>query len=204
MRIRQVKSLVGGETLVEPVITKEKEILISGGTVLKPEYLDLISFLGIDTVCIEDPYEAFETTHFIISEERKQYYVSEVQKILENHIYHGKNSLNKMTDLANEIVREITEEEQPKVIDIEERNGSLYEHTVLVTMLSLVVAKMLKVKEESYIDIAIGALLHDLGMRYITVPYINFDMDNRPASEVFELKKHTILAYSALEGEDWI
>lgn len=118
MRIRQVKSLVGGETLVEPVITKEKEILISGGTVLKPEYLDLISFLGIDTVCIEDPYEAFETTHFIISEERKQYYVSEVQKILENHIYHGKNSLNKMTDLANEIVREITEEEQPKVIDI--------------------------------------------------------------------------------------
>lgn len=99
-----------------------------------------------------------------------------------------KNSLNKMTDLANEIVREITEEEQPKVIDIEERNGSLYEHTVLVTMLSLVVAKMLKVKEESYIDIAIGALLHDLGMRYITVPYINFDMDNRPASEVFELK----------------
>ena len=73
-----------------------------------------------------------------------------------------------------------------------------------MTMLSLVVAKMLKVKEESYIDIAIGALLHDLGMRYITVPYINFDMDHRPASEVFELKKHTILAYSALEGEDWI
>jgi len=27
---------------MEPVITKEKEILISGGTVLKPEYLDLI------------------------------------------------------------------------------------------------------------------------------------------------------------------
>ena len=26
MRIRQVKSLVGGETLVEPVITKEKEM----------------------------------------------------------------------------------------------------------------------------------------------------------------------------------
>ena len=74
MIIRQVKSLVGGETLAEPVITKEKEILISGGTVLKPEYLDLISFLGIDTVCIEDPYEAFETTHLIINEEREKYF----------------------------------------------------------------------------------------------------------------------------------
>ena len=101
----------------------------------------LFLFWGIDTVCIEDPYEDLKIIHFIISEERKQYYVSEVQKILENHIYHGKNSLNKMADLANEIVREITEEEQPKVIDIEERNGSLYEHTVLVTKLSLVVAK---------------------------------------------------------------
>ena len=29
MRIRQVKSLVGGETLVEPVITKEKEIILA-------------------------------------------------------------------------------------------------------------------------------------------------------------------------------
>lgn len=112
--------------------------------------------MGIDTVCIEDPYEAFETTHLIINEEREKYYVSEVQKILENHIYHGKNSLSKMAELANEIVSEITKAEQPKVIDIEERNGNLYEHTVQVTMLSLAVAKMLKVKEEDYIDIAIG------------------------------------------------
>ena len=46
MRIRQVKSLVGGETLVNRIITKEKEILISGGTVLKPEYLDSYFFFG--------------------------------------------------------------------------------------------------------------------------------------------------------------
>ena len=59
MIIRQVKSLVGGETLAEPVITKEKEILISGGTVLKPEYLDLISFLGIDTGESYIPWKKF-------------------------------------------------------------------------------------------------------------------------------------------------
>ena len=199
-----VNKLEPGMVTAEQILTKNGQMIVDKGVTLTRPLIMRLSFYCVLEVCIEDPYEAFETTHFIISEERKQYYVSEVQKILENHIYHGKNSLNKMTDLANEIVREITEEEQPKVIDIEERNGSLYEHTVLVTMLSLVVAKMLKVKEESYIDIAIGALLHDLGMRYITVPYINFDMDHRPASEVFELKKHTILAYSALEGEDWI
>ena len=49
-----------------------------------------------------------------------------------------------------------------------------------------------------------GCLLHDLGLRYITVSYINLDMEKRLASEVFEFKKHTIQAYSALEGEAWI
>ena len=57
MRIQLVRTLQGGEKLAGPVITKENEILISEGTTLKTEYLDLISFLGIETVCIEDPYE---------------------------------------------------------------------------------------------------------------------------------------------------
>ena len=52
MRIRQVRSLKGGEVLAESVVTEEKEVLITKGTVLKPEYLDLLSFLGIDTVKI--------------------------------------------------------------------------------------------------------------------------------------------------------
>ena len=75
MRIRQVKSLVGGETLVEPVITKEKRNIDFRWNSVKTGVFGSYFFLGIDTVCIEDPYEAFETTHFIISEERKQYYV---------------------------------------------------------------------------------------------------------------------------------
>ena len=57
MRIQLVRTLQGGEKLAGPVITKENEILISEGTTLKTEYLDLISFLGIETLCIEDPYE---------------------------------------------------------------------------------------------------------------------------------------------------
>ena len=89
MRIRLIKSLKGGETLAEPVITKEKEVLISKGTVLKPEYLDLMSFLGIDTVCIEDPYESYEEVHQILDREKINNYISKIQAILESHIYHG-------------------------------------------------------------------------------------------------------------------
>ena len=47
MKIRPVSTLKGGERLSEPVITEEKEILIPKGTVLKPEYLDLLGFLEL-------------------------------------------------------------------------------------------------------------------------------------------------------------
>lgn len=204
MRIRLINTLKGGERLAEPVITEEKETLISKGTILKPEYLDLIKFLGIEAVCIEDPFEEEEIPHRIISVEKKKAYISRVQKILENHIYHAKNSLNPLKTLAEEIVTDMLSVDEDIVIDMEERNGNLYEHTIMVTLLAVLVARKLKLSDESLHQIALGCLLHDLGLRYVTVPYMDRDMQTLSASEMFEYKKHTILAYSALEGEDWI
>ena len=89
MRIQLVRTLQGGEKLAGPVITKENEILISEGTTLKTEYLDLISFLGIETVSIEDPYEEDETPHDIISNEKREEYIEKIKSILEKHIYHS-------------------------------------------------------------------------------------------------------------------
>lgn len=204
MRIRPVNILVGGETLAEPVITEEKETLICKGTVLKSEYLDLLSFLGIDTVSIVDPYKDYEIPQHIFSNEKKNAYVQKVQKILEGHIYPSKCSLQELTGLADAIVEEVLQLDENIVVDMEERKGNLYDHTLMVTLLSVMVARKLKLEKEVLRRIAIGCLVHDLGIRYITVPYINRDMENNSPTIVFEYKKHTILAYSALEGETWL
>ena len=204
MKIRLVNTLVGGETLAESVITGEQETLISKGTVLKPEYLDLLTFLGIDTVCIEDPYGEYEMPYHIFSNEKRSEYIQKVQKILEGHIYQSKCSLEELVDLADNMVEELLQVDENTVIDMEERTGNLYEHTVMVTILSVMTARKLKLDTSILRRIAIGCLLHDLGIRYITVPYINYDMENRKEAEIFEYKKHTILAYSALEGENWL
>ena len=204
MRIRQVKSLKGGELLAESVMTEEKEVLISKGTVLKPEYLDLLSFLGIDTVCIEDPYAEFEQPHQFMKKEIFLSYVNRVQKILENHIYDGKEDLREIEPLANDIIADMMAVDDNMVIDFEERSGNLYEHTIMVTFLSIAVAKKMKLSEEEIRTIALGCLLHDLGLRYITVPYINYDPEKSTTTEAFEFKKHSILAYTALENEHCI
>ena len=194
MRIRQVKSLKGGELLAESVMTEEKDILISKGTALKLEYLDLLSFLGIDTVCIEDPYAEFEKPHQFMNQDTFMSYVNRVQKILENHIYNGKDDLRGIEPLANDIISDMMAIDDSIAIDFEERSGNLYEHTIMVTFLSIVVAKKMKLGEEEIRTIALGCLLHDLGLRYITVPYINYDPEKSTTTEAFEFKKHSILA----------
>ena len=204
MKIRPVSTLKGGERLSEPVITEEKEILIPKGTVLKPEYLDLLAFLGIEAVSVEDPFAEAERPHWILSEEKTNWYIDQVKDILEGHIYQEKHSLIRLKPLSEEIVEDILQADEEMVIDVQERNGNLYDHTIMVTMLSVMVARKLKATKEFLRELALGCLLHDLGLRYITVSYINLDMEKRLASEVFEFKKHTIQAYSALEGESWI
>ena len=204
MRIRQLRALKGGEVLAESVLTEEKEVLILKGTVLKPEYLDLLSFLGYDTVCIEDPYEKYEQPHNFLEKHVIYNYVNRVQKILENHIYNGKSNLRSIELLAKDIINDITDVENTLAIDFEERNGNLYDHTIMVTFLAISVAKKLKLKEEEIQTIALGCLLHDLGLRYITVPYVNYDPEKNTSTEAFEFKKHSILAYAALENESWL
>lgn len=204
MKIKQLKTLKGGEVLAESVLTEEKEILISKGTVLKPEYLDLLSFLGYDTVCIEDPYEKYERPHSFLEKEVIFNYINRVQKILGSHIYKGKGDLQSIELLARDIVKDMMSVEEKIAIDFEERSGNLYDHTIMVTFLAISVAKKLKLQEEEIKTVAVGSLLHDLGLRYITIPYINYDPEKNTSTEAFEFKKHSILAYSALENESWL
>ena len=204
MKIKSIDVLKGGEILAEPLMSQRKDTIIPRGTVLKIEYVPLLISMGISTVMIEDPYEDYESPNLIIDNERFIEYVSRIKRIMEGHIYQSNKSLRECEIIANELVKEIQEISDDVIIDMKERPANLYEHTIMVTLLSLIVAKKLHLEKEQLYNIALGCLLHDIGLRYITVPYENKDLKNMSAADVFELKKHTILGFSALENESWI
>ena len=140
MRIKSVNVLVGGEILAEPILTDKNEILIPNGTTLKSEYVPLIESLGIDSVMVEDPYENYESPNPIIDTAIFDKYVEKVRRLMESHIYHGGKSLKEFEIIANDIVHDIDAIPADAIVDIKERNSSLYEHTVMVTLLSVLVA----------------------------------------------------------------
>lgn len=205
MRIRAVSKLIGGEILAEAILTREKEILIPKGTELKSEYIPLIQSLEIESLMLEDPYEDYEKPHFIIQEDSIKKYTESVRKLMEGHIYHENDKSLKIFEvIANDIVKEINSSTAEAILDMKERSSNLYEHTIMVTLLSVLVGKKLKLDEQRLYNLALGCLLHDIGLRYITIPYEGRDLTTIEPAEMFEYKKHTILGYSALQDEKWI
>ena len=205
MRIRAVSKLIGGEILAEAILTREKEILIPKGTELKSEYIPLIQSLEIESLMLEDPYEDYEKPHFIIQENSIKKYTESVRKLMEGHIYHENDKSLKLFEvIANDIVKEINSSTAEAILDMKERSSNLYEHTIMVTLLSVLVGKKLKLDEQRLYNLALGCLLHDIGLRYVTIPYEDRDLTTVEPAEMFEYKKHTILGYSALQDEKWI
>lgn len=205
MRIKAVNNIIGGEILAEAILTEKKEVLIPKGTELKMGYIPLIESLGIEYLCIEDPYKNFEVPHSIIETDRVETYVLRVRKIMERHIYHSTNSaLNEYEEIANDILDDVLSTSEEFVIDMNERTANLYEHTVMVTLLSVFIAKKLRLDRKRQYNIALGCLLHDIGIRFITVPYKNIDQTKMRSTTLAEYKKHTVLGFSALDHEDWI
>ena len=205
MRIRAVSKLIGGEILAEAILTREKEILIPKGTELKSEYIPLIQSLEIESLMLEDPYEDYEKPHFIIQENSIKKYTESVRKLMEGHIYHENDKSLKIFEvIAYDIVKEINSSTAEAILDMKERSSNLYEHTIMVTLLSVLVGKKLKLDEQRLYNLALGCLLHDIGLRYVTIPYEGRDLTTVEPAEMFEYKKHTILGYSALQDEKWI
>ena len=98
-----------------------------------------------------------------------------VKKILEKHIYKHNEELKIIVNEAQRILDTVIAE--PEVVNniTEIRNVStdMYTHCINVCTLSTIMALRLKMSNKQIHNIAMGAILHDIGLRYINVPYVN-------------------------------
>ena len=129
-----------------------------------------------------------------------------IKDVLEKHIYRHSSDLKVIGEQAEKIIESVIEE--PEVITniTEMRNIStdMYTHCINVCALSTIMALRLKMSEKQVRNISIGAILHDIGLRYIKVPYMNTNETYMNVKDALEYKKHTIFGYSSLQDEGWI
>ncbi len=204
MKIRKISDLIGGEILARTVMTSDYEILLSKGIVLRKEYIEKLGELDIKEVFVEEEIGTEEVE--IVKDETGIDFKNKIKRIIEKHTFGHSKELIELSRTADNIINNLLEKEGvlEKIYDIKERSSDIYEHSISVCYLAILVGLKMKIPMERIHDIGVACLLHDLGLRYIMVNYTDRNIDEFSKDELMEYKKHPIYGYSALEKESWI
>lgn len=206
MKLIKIEDLKGGEVLAKPIITDSFKILLSEGTQINIDYLDKLRNLGIDEVYIEDIDKAHLQEVVLLKADIEETFKNKVKEVLEKHTYSGHTELTELIETADGIINNILNEDEvvEKIYDIKERSADIYEHSISLCSLATLTALKLKVSREKVHDIGVGCLLHDLGLRYLTIKYENQNLADLSKVQLNEYMKHPVYGYSAIKDETWL
>lgn len=205
MKLCKTSDLKGGEILAKAIMTPEFQVLLSDGIVLRPEYIEKIKELGVVNVYIkEDEVKTQEVV--LLKSDIEDTFQNKVKNIIEKHTYSKNSELVELCNTADNIITNILQEDEivEKIFDIKERSSDIYEHSISICSLATLTALKLKLDRKSVHDIGVACLLHDIGLRYLTIEYADQDINMLSNVELTEYKKHPVYGYSALQNEKWI
>jgi len=205
MILKRIQELKGDEILARNIMTLDYKVILPMGVTVRREYIQKLSELGIEEIYIRDK-EASTNEIVILRTEIEESVKQTVKDILERHTYRNNNELAELCEAADHIISNILAEDKvvERVFDIKERIADIYEHSISICSLSILTALKLGLKINKIHDIGVGCLLHDIGLRYMTIDYINRDADTMNKWDLVEFKKHPAYGYSSLKDEDWI
>lgn len=206
MKLVRLEELTGEEILARSIMTNGYTELLSEGSKIRLEYIPKLIEMGIREVFIQDDKIKAQDI-VILKEEITDKCREQVKSIISRHTYNNNDdSMIEISNTADSIISNILDEEDvvEKIFDIKERSSDIYEHSINVCSLAMLVSLKMRLKQSLVHDIAVGCLLHDLGLRYITVDYDNKSVASMNSKDQEEYKKHPIYGYSAIKTEDWL
>ncbi|MDR0949632.1 MAG: HD domain-containing protein [Lachnospiraceae bacterium] len=202
--IKKLSELTGTEILNRTLMTWDYQVILQEGAVIKKDYIEKLEEMGITEVSVRKP----ETTHeiVILKTEVESMAKQKVKEILGRHTYQHNDELSKLAKTADNIITTILEDDEviEKVYDIKQRSSDLYEHSISVCSMATLTALKMNLDKQNIRDLGVGCLLHDMGLRYVTVAYEDRKMESFSEKELTEYKKHPIYGFSAIKEEKWI
>ena len=191
MKKIQIVDIKNGKILAKEVSNSKGLMLLSEGTVLKKEHIDKLAENNISEVYIVDSQEDEAAINFYIN------------KIEEDSVDIIKDVIdNKAKRIIDNIL--INPQITQQIINVKRGNNDIYTHLLNTAVLSVVMAVKIGFEEEKLHDIALGALLHDIGIVDVKTYYMDTDVDRLPADEKFDYRKHVFNGYEKVKLCDWM
>ena len=207
MRKIMVEFIKDGDILAKDLFTSSGVVLMSEGAHLKREYVARLLELNIDQVYIrEEETKDDVPAGTIIEEEVKAQCAELVRTTIQKYTYAPTDELKEMVKVADEMISDILS--QPEILYnvscVREKSNALYLHSINVAAISTLIALRGKLSKKKVREIAIGALLHDIGYTTVTMDTSDLIFDTCEEKVKKEVMHHVIYGYTDVEKKDWV
>lgn len=206
MRRISVEVIKDGDVLARDIFSSSGVILMTEGTRLKKEYIPRLLELQINTVFIYEKALGEQPTEDISEEEIRKQCGESVRKTILKYTYAERDELKEIVKVADEIMSDILN--QPNIMYnvscVREKSNALYQHSVNVAAISTLIALRAKYPKSKVKEIAIGALLHDIGYTTVTLDTSDLILSECDDKTRKEVMRHVIYGYTDVEKKDWL
>lgn len=199
MRQVGVNSLKIGDILGKTIYSSSGRVLLGKGVKLTPLYIGKLRNMGISIVYIEDDRFDDVVVEDVISEEHRREAMAILEKSTQS-VRLGKNLDGfELKKVINKIVEEILFKKDilMSMMDMRSLDNQMFAHAVNVCVLSTVLGKAMLLDRDKLDNLAVGAILHDVGKVHLDTKLLS-PLEDLTPDEVELLKTHTTLGFEDL------
>lgn len=212
MKSARVSEALIGNMIAEPVYSEQGNLLLKEGVVINQHVLDRLLVHEIDYVYIFDALMDGVEPVSLVDQQKLHESVETVKHVFDDVLHNErmgvKASLSKKDiSLVKKVVEDLlkdlenTENILYTVVDLIGTDAYTYKHSVNVTVLSIIASRALGYKRDDIKNIAMGALLHDIG-KVRVAPELILKPDKLSFEERMAVEKHPVYGHELLEAID--
>jgi HD-GYP domain-containing protein (c-di-GMP phosphodiesterase class II) len=202
MRYVSINCLRPGQKLASDLRMNDKRIFVKRNVPLTEQLIERVRSLGFQGVYIEDDISKDLYIAGIISEGLQIKARDEVRSLFIDADSQKKPSsyIRKIDGVVSDMVEEILSNQNMMVniVDIRTFDDYTFCHCLNVAMLSVVIGVVLRLTRKQLHDLALGALIHDIGKVFIDKSILN-KPGKLDREEMNEIKNHSRKGYEYLK-----
>jgi len=200
-RIR-LEELKPGMVVAKPIYDQDGRVLLNRGVVLRESLIDRLKEIGCPAVYIEVPLAEGIVLPDLVKEETRARSICQVRKAFDDVQAGRPFDIEAIRDTVINIIDEVLANARILVnlTDIRTYDSYTFGHCVNVCVLSILTGHKLQLNELEMRDLAVGAILHDIGK--VRIPKEILQKPGPLTEAEFDLvKKHTVHGFEILRQD---
>ena len=199
MRKIYIENVKGTEKVAKPILDAEGRILLAKGMPLRLHYISKLKEMGVVSLYIEDQFSEGIEPESSLSELVFEKSKNQIKNIIKSTKQSKEIDTEEIGNVVEQIMDELLYEEDVLIHagDILFYDEYTYAHSIHVCVLSIIMGKALGYSIPRIKELAIGALLHDLGKIFVPEEILN--KPNKLTTEEFrKIQLHPQDGYQVL------